>query len=183
MPHFCTFVDMKQKSQLHHAQNHLHNPQMLTHQQAMVKPFLNVPFYTLSYTLTLPIRLQVQQIWVEAVPQNTSNVKPFAVRASPLLVHLSEEDLCATVSIGHVVNIVGQATYISENGKSDAKLLGDVQVCISILACICYVCDVRKAGLCMHCLYVEGVGLVVVILSLQQGASTPQMYVAAFNSV
>lgn len=92
------------------------------------------------------------------------------------MVHLSEDDLCATVSIGDVVNIVGQANYSSWNGKSDAKLLGDVQVCISILTYIWYVCDVRRASLCMHCLNVERVGLVVSILSLEQGDYPSQVY-------
>ena len=62
------------------------------------------------------------------MPEHTSSVKSFAVRASPLLVHLSESDLCSNISIGDVVNIVGQANYSSVHGKSDAKLLGDVQV-------------------------------------------------------
>ena len=76
--------------------------------------------------------MQVQQIWVDAVPHGTSSVKPFAVRASPLLVHLSEDDLCSTVSIGDVVNVVGQASYSLGMGKSDAKLLGDIQVLTNV---------------------------------------------------
>ena len=79
--------------------------------------------------------MQVQQIWVEAVPEHTSSVKPFAVRASPLLVHLSESDLCSNISIGDVVNIVGEAKYCSGHGKSNAKLLGDVQV-LSMFSCV-----------------------------------------------
>ena len=62
------------------------------------------------------------------MPEHTGSVTPFAVRASPLSVHLSETDLCSIISIGDVVNITGQAKYISGHGKSDAKLLGDVQV-------------------------------------------------------
>lgn len=72
--------------------------------------------------------MQVQQIWVEDLPQGWSPVKPFAVRASPLLVHLSEEDLCSSVSIGDVVDVVRQANYSLASGKTDAKLLGEIQV-------------------------------------------------------
>lgn len=72
--------------------------------------------------------LQVQQIWVEALPHCSSPVRPFAVRASPLLVHLSEHDLCSAVNIGDVVNVVGLAAYSLASGKTDAKLLGDIQV-------------------------------------------------------
>ena len=92
--------------------------------------------------------MQVQQIWVEALPHAASPapcpmpqphapcpspVKPFAVRASPLLVHLSEADLCSAVNIGDVVNVVGLAGYCLASGRSDAKLLGEIQVLENIL--------------------------------------------------
>lgn len=69
------------------------------------------------------------------MPLSTSSTKPFAVRASPILVHLSEDDLCSTVSIGDVLDIVGQANYSLGNGKDDAKLHGDIQV-LTHVSCV-----------------------------------------------
>lgn len=57
--------------------------------------------------------------------------------------HLSEDDLCSTVSIGDVLDIVGQANYCSGNGKNDAKLLGDVQVPKNVSCVPC------KTGVCL----------------------------------
>ncbi|KAL3137712.1 hypothetical protein ABBQ38_004979 [Trebouxia sp. C0009 RCD-2024] len=80
--------------------------------------------------------MPVQQIWVEALPHCSSPVRPFAVRASPLLVHLSEHDLCSAVNIGDVVNVVGLAAYSLASGKTDAKLLGDIQVTANNLSVV-----------------------------------------------
>ena len=78
-------------------------------------------------------RMQVQQIWVEALPHASSPGTPFAVRGSPLLVHLAEADLCSAANIGDVVNVVGLAGYCLASGTSDSKLLGEIQVLENIL--------------------------------------------------
>lgn len=74
--------------------------------------------------------LQVQQIWVEPLVPDLTD--PFTVRASTVLVQLTEEDLCSSVSIGDIVDVVGQASLSHQAGKVNSKLLGDVQV--SLLA-------------------------------------------------
>ena len=76
--------------------------------------------------------MQAQQIWVAALPCSPAKSKPFAVRANAVLVHLSEDDLCSSVSIGDLVDIVGQAQMSSEISKIDCKLLGDVQVPVTV---------------------------------------------------
>ena len=72
--------------------------------------------------------MQVQHIWVAALPDGSTADKPFAVRASPMLVQLSDDDLCLSISIGDAVDIVGQAQLSPESSKTGNKLLGDVQV-------------------------------------------------------
>ena len=72
--------------------------------------------------------MQVQHIWLAALPGGTKADKPFRVEASSLLVQLSDDDLCSSVSIGDAVDIVGQAHFSPESSKAGNKLLGDVQV-------------------------------------------------------
>ena len=54
--------------------------------------------------------------------------QPYGVTASPVPVLLIEEDLCCSVNIGDVVDIVGQAS-LQTSGKADSKVLGNAQVC------------------------------------------------------
>lgn len=63
--------------------------------------------------------------------------------------HLSENDLCSTVSIGDVLDIVGQANYCSGIGINDAKLLGDIQVPKNVLCVLCVSCE-RGGPLKIH---------------------------------
>lgn len=80
----------------------------------------------------------MQQIWVGAL--HPVGTKPFTVREGQVLVQLLEQDLCTAVTIGDVVDIVGQASVNSQPGKADSKLLGDAQVCIATNRAIQLLC-------------------------------------------
>ncbi|DBA93225.1 TPA: hypothetical protein ACH3X2_003521 [Trebouxia sp. C0005] len=84
--------------------------------------------------LTCRQYVPVQQIWVGAL--HPVGTKPFTVREGQVLVQLLEQDLCTAVTIGDVVDIVGQASVNSQPGKADSKLLGDAQVMASSLSLV-----------------------------------------------
>ena len=79
----------------------------------------------------------MQDIWVRSLLPDCH--QPFGVTASPILVQLSEEDLCQSVSVGDVVNVVGHASLHAKLGKQNAKLLGAIQVRFAVHKYIC--CD------------------------------------------
>lgn len=71
-------------------------------------------------------KMQVQQVWIGSL--RPSCAAPYCVTASPILVHLSEEDMCCSVSVGDVVDIVGQASLHARAVRPSLKTLRDIQV-------------------------------------------------------
>ena len=57
----------------------------------------------------------------------SDSAQAYAVTASPAQVLLTEEDLCCSINIGDIVDVVGQAS-LQVAGKPNSKILGNIQV-------------------------------------------------------
>ena len=105
---------------------------MLQNQQQLQKR----PSCDSNLNLCLPC--QARRIWVSALPtafssspsrtSTASSCNRFLARASPVEVQLLEEDLCSCVSIGDLVDIIGQACIRLPPQKAAVMCLADIQV-------------------------------------------------------
>ena len=81
---------------------------------------------------------QACKIWISALPTvcssslsrtgDTSSNSSFLARASPLEVQLFEEDLCSSVSLGDLVDVVGQACMKLQPQAAAVRCTADIQV-------------------------------------------------------